>query len=299
LRRIKEALERLFSHGMRVMAANNIEPREFKYEDEDDGDTHWGTADGLDFQGQTNVEVEVETGFDTDIEKKEVTRELVTLGLLNPVEMSRESRRKVARIMGAPDEITEGEDIQTASAQREWYKFKHEDRIAMVDPGLDDHEVHFMQHGTDAQSEYFRTMEEECDWDGALNLLAGEWSDYMQQAARFPPDPLPPPPAGVPPEIQASLEEEARDEVGPAPPKIAPQRALIVLWGQALTEAGFSPYRPAEGAEEDPDALGRAAETFAKVLAWRAHMAAHEIALAQSAAPAPGGQVSQSEVVQG
>jgi hypothetical protein len=78
--------------------------------------------------------------------------------------------------------------------------------------------------------------------------------------------------------------------------------ALIELWGNALAQAKFSPYRPTEEVDDPVEAQSaekEAQETFARVLAWRAHMAAHSIAGAQAAPAAPGGQVSEGEVVQG
>lgn len=288
IRRIKEALERIYSHGMRLMAALYIEPREYRYKDEDDGEEHWGKAEGVDFQGQTNVEIEVEAGFDTTMEKKETVRDLINSGVMNPATEPRDVRRKIARVLGAPDDLTQGDDIQTASSQREWYKYRHEDRVPVVDPSLDDHEIHYQEHGQAAQSEYFRDMEDRSDWDGALLILGGSWEEMLDQAL-MPPEPQ------IPPEVLAAAQAQGLPPpVMPQQRPLAPQDAIVGVWADTLARAGFE--------SPDPDA-------FAKVLAWRAHMEGHALAarkseMAQQAMQqpqmaAPGGDVSDAEMVQG
>lgn len=275
IRRIRTGFKRVFDHGGRLMQALYLEPRPIKYEDED-SEERWTHLQGLDLG--TDVEIDVEPEEVDSDEKRLAVKDLMGTGVINLADptTTKAQKRRVAKYI-APDakDLYEDEDLQEKSAQREWIKFKKEQRIPIVDPELDDHEEHYKDHGRKAHSEWFRHHEDVADWDGALKVLGSTWDMTRQSVASML---LPPPPP--PPMVDAAGAPIPGPPPVPwaGPPAGCIQDFMLGMWQQQLLEAQFPPppaVPPVPGVE-DPQAAAQLA-SLKIVLDWRAHMAAHRL----------------------
>lgn len=275
IRRIRTGFKRVFDHGARLMQALYIEPRPIKYED-DDGEERWTELEGLQLGTEVEIDVEPEE-VDAD-EKRAKVKDLMGAGILNMADpnTTKVQKRRVAKYLDAPEDLYEDEDLQEKSAQREWIKFKTEQRVPVVDPSLDDHEEHYNEHGRRAHSEWFRHHEDVADWDGALKVLGGKWDMTLQQISSMmlpPPPPMPmvgpdgaPIPGSAPPPMP-----------WPGPPPGCIQDFILMAWQQQLMEAQFPPPPVVQTpGVEDPKAQAQLA-SLKIVLDWRAHMEAHKL----------------------
>jgi hypothetical protein len=170
--RVKKALERIYSHGLRAMSGLYIEHRKCQYEDES-GDERWKMLHGLDLKGQCEVVVEANPEYDVDATNQQVVRDMIQLRVIDPTD--RRIKRRIAKHLKSPEDLFEDDDLQDDSAQREYVSFKEEMRVPRVDPSADDHFTHFDTHGRAWHSEYMRSLRYKADWDGALYYLATNW----------------------------------------------------------------------------------------------------------------------------
>lgn len=213
IKRIKQCLTRGFTHGA-LLQQHMYAPedaREFQVKDED-GNERWVALSGLDIGTQIVVEVEPEEA-DKDAEAMAVEK-AITLQVLQPT-TSPQMQRKIAEKLGVPvDELFEAEMLQDNQAKREYCKFRDEGRVPVVDPTLDNSQVHVDQHGRDAMSEWFRVLEDKANWDQALQFLAPTWLMDLQMVSMAPP--VPGQPQGI-------------------------QDKIIFFWSQKLMASGFVP----------------------------------------------------------
>ena len=247
--RINQALKRIFQHGALLQSNMYTEPREFKFDGED-GEERWASAKGLDLEFQTDVEIEAEPSFDEKAQNQETVRALIDTGLLDP-NASRLQRRKILVHMDTPKDLLEDEKLQEAAAQREWMAFRDEGRGPRVDPGLDSHGDHFEEHGNRCQTEFFRDLEERCDWDGALEILAGNWKQNLMGLAMTP------------------------ELMDPNLVPMALQDRVYTFWTFQIQQNQAAAAEAPPGGKEpfmSPDV-----EAMEQVLLWRSHMEAHRL----------------------
>ncbi|MGH7273538.1 MAG: hypothetical protein ACREIQ_03650, partial [Nitrospiria bacterium] len=186
--RIKEALRRMWKHGLELMTAFYIEPREMSYENEA-GDERWEMLLGQDIAGETSLTVESEADFDDKARNQELVLTLVERGILavnGPNGYDATLAREVARVLDAPESLFEVQDIQKDGAQREYIEFLEGGKVPVVDPSLDDHGAHYRQHGIDAKSDWFKDLEERAEWGNALKILGANWDQLLLQVAMTP-----------------------------------------------------------------------------------------------------------------
>jgi hypothetical protein len=270
IRRIKESLGRAWGHGAQLMAAfySPLERREIRYHDDATDEDVWSTVSALDFQGQTDVEVEGELDLDEDAEVGERIRDAVQLGIVQPAS-SPHMQRAVARMLKLPKELWEDENMQEAAAQREFLGFRDNGKVPVVDPTLDDNLTHYQVHGRSAHSPWFRQLEVVGGWDEVLLILGADWEQSLKQLLTMPPFE-----AEV---IQAFMQAAQQAQMlGMPPPQPPPPETLQVrilkMWQKKLMMAQFTPPQP--------DALNR-------VMNWRAHVEAHKLAEEQKQMPPP------------
>ena len=241
LLRIKNSLRRAWGHGARVMEAMYIEPRDCNYEDAD-GSKRCRPIHGKDFARQTEVEVDAEPDYDVKAKNSAATRDLIQIGVIDPKTLKGTKARAVAKLLDAPEELFEDDDLQRDASEREWICFKEDGYTPQMDPGLDDHSTHYEIHGRACMDQWFLELEKKAGWDGALKVLADDWDIHLQQAAlMMPPLPLP----GMAPVILPCLQDR-----------------VVQMWTQSLMMAGFQP--------QDPNAMQQ-------VMEWRAHMESHKL----------------------
>jgi hypothetical protein len=260
IRRIKDGLKAAWGHGARLQAAfySPLERREIRYHDDSTDEDVWSTVSSLDFQGQTDVEIDGEPDLDEEAEVGERIRDAVQLNVLNP-QSSPEMTRNVARLMKLPKELYEDENMQEAAAQREFLAFRDNGKVPVVDPSLDNNQTHYQVHGRSAHSPWFRQIEVVANWDECLLILGADWDKALQQLLMAPPFE-----AEV---IQAYMQaaQQAQMLGVPPPPPPVPQTLQVriqTMWMKKLEMAQFQP--------QQPDMLNR-------VLNWRAHMEAHRL----------------------
>lgn len=287
IRRIRTGFKRAFAHGGRLMQALYIEPRPCKYEDED-GEERWKSLTGLELGSDVEVDVEPEE-VDAD-EKRMQVKDLIGSGVINLADPNTPPalRRRVARYL-APEaqDLYEDQDLQEKSAQREYVRFKEENRVPVVDPSLDEHLEHYQDHGRQAHSEWFRDKEDAANWDAALNIIAPTWNATLQAVAQ----------AALAPALPPGSVDPTTGQ--PAPPAMSVQMRLMQAWTGQLDAAQFKPGPTVPQGVPPPDPT-EAEDALAIVLAWRAHMEAHKLeaevkqmrAQVQPTVAAPGGEAT-------
>jgi hypothetical protein len=242
LARVKASLKRAWSHGARVMVHMYAEGRPMKYED-DDGEERWKYAKGLDFNKQTDVDVDGEPDFDTAAAEVEKVRDAITMRVIDPSRATPAKQRRLAKLLKLPEELFEDEDLQEKAAQREWIEFKDNSVYPRVDPGMDDNSTHYQIHGRHWHSAFCREQRRLAGWDQILQVLGGTWTQDLTMLS-----------------------------MTPSPQDI--QDRVLSFWLQKLQMApmlGLS-YRP-----PDPQTQPREAAAFKYVMIWRAHIEAHRL----------------------
>lgn len=270
--RVNQALKRIFKHGSQLQAHMYVEPREYRYEDED-GEEAWNSAKGIDIEFETDVEIEAEPAFDEKAQTQETVKNLVDSGLLDPRGASGLQRRKILVHMDVPKNLLEEERLAEASAQREWKAFREEQKPPRIDPGLDSHRDHFEDHGIRCHTAFFRNMEEQGGWEAALQILGANWDQRLQILAIDPQT------------AEMSMQQPNMPPIGLENMDL--QDRVMAFWSVLLTTNGFQPQNP---------------DMFGLVVQWRAHMAAHKLheEMAQMQAQAgptlaqPGGEETAS-----
>lgn len=285
IHRIQEALRRVWSHQLRLIAALWIEARPYQYAGED-GEEAWGALHGLDLCGQTQAEVEITSEEDTPEMKREKTRDLITLGVIR-LGTDPNVDRIVAKDLGAPEALYVDTDLQESAAQRQWHYFLEQSRIPQVDPTTDDGQSHWTEHGRAWHTEEMRDLRDKGNWDGALHFLSSDYGKQLDQIAFQCANPAP---VAASPEMLQQLppQEQAAIQAGQMPPPMMPgppspplQDMIYGYWMQRLMQAGFLPApgamapQPQPGVPPQPTCPDPA--SLNKVLWWRAHMEADRL----------------------
>ena len=187
---IAEALQRLFAHGLQLMQHYVVEPR-IAWDRNDSGAEFQVFWQGTDFQGQTDVVIETEGAADSEALRNAKLKDAVDWGLINMQDPRQ--RRILGRLQGAPTELFQLEDLQTAAAEREYGRLTGSVDIEagvvemgqapVVDPSLDDHAVHADRHGRDFLSDEWRALEEMAGWDEILSVLSAWDQIYVATGA--------------------------------------------------------------------------------------------------------------------
>jgi hypothetical protein len=202
---------------------------------------------------------------------------MIREGIIAPAQNPALSR-EVARILDAPEQLFEVEDLQKDGAQREYLEFKEKGKVPVVDPSLDDHGAHYRQHGIDAQGEWFLELEEKANWDEALKVLGANWEQLLQMVAMTP----------GPTCLQDRIYQAW---IGILTQAARPQIILDPASGQPIP-AGPPLFMP----PQDPEGQ----QALDLVLRWRAHSEDHKWteqlkqmqAMGQPTLAAPGGQAT-------
>lgn len=185
LARIRGSLARGWSHGAALMAHMYLEPRAMRYED-DDGEERWRYVKGTEFHKQTDVDIDAEPDFDSAAKQVEVVRDLIQLHVIDPTTLTPQKQRRLAKMLDAPEELFEDDDLQDKGAEREWIEYKDQKITPRIDPGVDDDSTHYQKHGRACHSALFRELERKANWDSALAILGGTWFEDLQVVAMTP-----------------------------------------------------------------------------------------------------------------
>lgn len=274
IRRVRAMLKRLWSHGLELISALWIEPRDYRYESED-GEEKWAALRGLDLEGQTDVDLEPEPISDSPDIRRESMRDLVTLGIIKPGMGDRALDRKVVKALDGDPSLFQDDDLQETAAKREWEDFIERDEAPVMDPTHNEHSVHAQEHGRAMETERFRSLEKEADWKGAFKILSGDWEQFNRSMGMMPLLLTPDKTTGSPIAIPGQL------PLGAIPPPVKDlQTKLLDGWMARLQMAGWKSPNP---------------ESFLKVAIFRAHDEAHRVygelkaMAAQPQMAAPGG----------
>jgi len=244
--RLREALVRAWRHGIRLMGAMYIEERPYSFEDEF-SEERWAFISG-DVIAKSNPKVDIypTPDYDQRDAQRESIRDMVTLGILNPSQTP-QLNRKIVKTLEPTVEFFVDDDLQEEQAQREFRDFKERQKVPVIDPSLDDPMTHYQEHGRECFSAWFRNLEAEGDWDGALAILGANWEKTLGAVA-----------------MQASMAGQLGNL----------QSMIYQYWTASLSQAVMAGFQP-----QNPQALDA-------VLQWRSHMEAHKLTvLVQQAAP--------------
>ncbi len=178
LARIKASLKRGWSHGAQIKCHMYAEGRPMRYKDED-SEERWKYVHGLDFNLQTDVDVDAEPDFDNAAQEIEKVRDAIQIGVIDPRAGDAGQKRALGRIMKLDESLYEDRDLQDKDAQREQIDYKEIGRMPRIDPGLDDHSTHYQVHGRFCKTAFFRQKELEGHWDDALEILGESWTPTL------------------------------------------------------------------------------------------------------------------------
>lgn len=257
--RIRRALVRGGDHGLQLMSALYIEPREYSFEDEF-GEERYAFIHG-EVVARSNPKVDIYPTPDYDVTdaQREGIRDMVQLGILNPAQTP-QLNRKIVKMLEPSLEFFVDDDLQEEQAEREWRDFKENGKVPVIDPGIDDMATHFQIHGQHAFSAWFREQEMLAGWDSILRVLSGDWDQLsvrlatqiqmMSQMANQ----------------QARIAQQTGKPPLPFQPPLSLQDALIGEW---MTRIQVGLQMGIVTPPQDPKALQN-------VLQWRAHMEAHK-----------------------
>jgi hypothetical protein len=270
IRRIREMLERVFSHGLMLMHELCLPEDNRAYWDEIAPDQWRERAwHGLQFAGQTRVRIDAEPEHDTKLVKQQTIRDTV---LQNPTMMEDpRTSRLVSQELGVPEELFDKANLQEEAAEREFIDFLEQDRDPVIDPDLDDDDAHHERHGIDFHSERWRELEEASGWDDALIWLS-DWEQIFDDPAPGV-DPATGQPVLGPPGLNSQMGQNW-------PPAL--ELRIFEAWQQILIQAAATgQYKPQNEAAALPMAPGQPAppptipEPLLRVLRLRAHDAGH------------------------
>lgn len=284
--------ERIYTHGLQLAQHYVREPR-VAWDETDSRDEFQTFWQGADFEGQTDVKVEVSSAGDSEILRQAKLSEALKNGIVD-INDARQ-RRIIGREMGVPEEINEQDNEQEAVAEREYLEFTDGldpdgvmqfGQAPVVDDGLDAHALHVYRHRKDMHSDLWREVEKAVQWDKVLPLLNG-WKPVVAMLMSQPSFP------GTPPNLSAG------DPGSPPGPPVgidalqpSPQEYILNLWMSKLEGSPGSPGNPATGepASPPPPQLWPLTPPLVAVLTFRAHFEEHKLRMAaaqMAAAPAP------------
>lgn len=239
--RIRQSLIRNWEHGLELMAAFYIEPREYSYEDEM-GEERWEFIHGeIIAAANPKVDIYPTPDYDATDARRESIRDLVQLQIINP-QQTPQLNRKLVKTLEPDLEFFVDDDQQEDQADREWRDFKEKGRIPVIDPSLDDGITHYQLHGQQCFGAWFRSLEDQCNWDQILNVLGSDWDQNCVQIAMQPP-----------------------------PPGTSLQTMILNSWMMRIQQGQQMGVLP-------PPADPGTQQALMQVLQWRAHMEAHKFA---------------------
>jgi hypothetical protein len=197
IRRIREMLERLYSHGLQLCHELVREDRLFWLKDET-GSWSQKAWSGLQLEGQTDVRIDAEPEHHTPLQRQQRIKDMKDL--FPQLFQNPRSLRRLAQQMGYPLEGFEDESLQDEAAQREFSRFLDEGRPPVIDSDIDDHAEHHEQHGSNFMDERWLDLEDEAGWDQALPFIS-QWQAVMPMLDGSPADPgsMGDPMQGIPP----------------------------------------------------------------------------------------------------
>jgi hypothetical protein len=250
IRRIREALERVFSHGLKLMHEFCDEERELWLQEK--GDWKRRAWTGMQLHGMTEVRIEAEPEHDTAVQEQQSIRDALTAGLFSENSgMDARTRRKIAAEMGIKSEMFNEQNAQEKQAEREYVNWTEAGIPPVVNPFLDDNAIHAERHGLDAMESKFQDMAQESGFLEALPLLDG-WNTPRPMTLQNGMTIMAPSP------MDTFLAMS-----GPQAPKDK-QGQIIGTWSLLLAQSGFQ-MKPGQE------------EAFKKVVIFLAHKVAHEL----------------------
>lgn len=317
--RIREMLERQFSHGLELMHELVREAREMWMEGED-GEERQVSWKGVDIMGQTTVRVKASADDASDVVRQQRLVDFLQMGKNAAMMDDSRIRRFVADQWHLPPEPFEKWDKQDEGAQREYAAMivkgdPMAGPIPYIDEGQDDDATHDDRHGLDMMGDEWRELEDSVGWPKAMRLLEDWQLLYEQgQTTTLPPQqdatgqmkqPMVPaqpqvdPRTGMPGPIPMDP-VTGKAQMVPATATIPPfklqfammpdsptkpvclQDRIFKVWSAMLVMRGYAPQ------PTDPST------PFGRVMMFRAHKAAHKKRAEDKMQAAMAGQAIQS-----
>lgn len=292
IRRIREMLERVYSHGLKLCHELVREDRLFWLKGET-GTWSQKSWSGLALEGQTDVRIDAEPEHHTPLQRQQRIKDMKDL--FPQLFQNPRSMRRLAQQMGYPLEGFEDETLQDEAAQREFSRFLDEGRSPVIDVDLDDHAEHHEQHGSNFMDERWLDLEDEAGWDQALPFL-GNWQQVLRVLQGTPADPgRPANPAMGDPGAPATAEIPPAPEWMQPPPSMELQicevwRLMLKRVVQGMPQLGYTFDVGGEAPILAWEKQGYAsASSLLKIMRMRAHDTCHKMYGQQQAAAEAGG----------
>lgn len=178
--RIRAGMVRTWQHGTDLMAGQYIEPREYSFEDEF-SEERWAFIHGeIIAAANPKVDIYPTPDYDETDRQRESIRDMVQLGILNPIQTP-QINRKIVKTLDSTLDFFVDDDYQEEQAAREWRDFKEYGRVPVIDPSLDDPMTHYQEHGRECFSSWYRGEEAKAGWDEILGFLGADWDLALTQ----------------------------------------------------------------------------------------------------------------------
>lgn len=149
--RFAERDAKIFRHLLEIVNATYDNPRDLKAGDRGDSRTQ-NTFTASDLMWQLDVRVAVKPSYNTEVFKREATKELLVSQLL-PMNTPLE-RFRITRALGGEEDVNPEPSQQVTAAENEWldFMFGNPSVAPVVKAKYDDHSIHEWQHLQDLRS---------------------------------------------------------------------------------------------------------------------------------------------------
>lgn len=173
--RFAERDAKIFRHMLEIVNATYDTPRLLKAGDRGDSRTQI-TYSATDLMWQLDVKVEVKPSYNTEVFKREATKELMVgkvLPMNTPLDLFR-----IAKALGGSEDVNPEPNQQVTAAENEWldFMFGRPPAAPVVKAKYDDHGIHEWQHLQDLRSVDGESLTK---WWSLVELGTEGWDEQL------------------------------------------------------------------------------------------------------------------------
>lgn len=233
---LRECFKAVYSHHLLLLAEKVVEERDYLAPGK--GKT-WEVKQfiGQALKGFTEIMVDEEAGYDLRAFEREGLIQAYNMGIVTFSTALK--RREALKALGLSGQYTDEDNVQVDDAERKWFDFRDHQKVPVIDPTEDAHNIHWQVYGKFLKSDDGLTLKEAAQWETLLPLIAG-WEMNLQAARAMDmtirqamgsglPLVLPAGPDGMPMQPEAMMLPGAYEE------------QILTIWGRMLQAKGQSP----------------------------------------------------------
>lgn len=165
-----DAIQRVLRHQLMLIQRYYREPRQFRTKAADGWEI--GEFKGADISGETDVRVKEEPFFDQENATRDATAAAVEKNQL-PLP-TRRAQREYFKAIGVKESILDESNVQLDRAERNWMSWLRNKRVPIINPTMDDLDLHHQELGRLLYSDDGVECAERVKWDEVLDGIV-EW----------------------------------------------------------------------------------------------------------------------------